>query len=140
MASDAPIYEKKYDDDSDDSWGDGDTDLPPLEDMSEEIRAARKMKEIMQPAGSTPDDSLYESVVTDAGKAAPAVQVIETGSRVRIDGLVKAPQYNGRVGKVKEIVEEEDRAVVVLEKGVGAGKELRVKRGNLTLEKGLKGG
>ena len=62
-------------------------------------------------------------------KAAAPPTSAAVGSRVMVQGLSKAAQYNGKFGIVSEIIDKdgEERLCVVLE---GSGRQLSVKRAN----------
>eukprot|EP00961_Rhodomonas_salina_P215645 2913133-Rhodomonas_salina.1 len=138
-----------------------DDDLPPLEDMSEAISAARKMRceprpksrqsEIAARIAPEPlawpplpegeesekvDGDLYSSVLkTEPAKPSPPT----AGARIKVHGLVRAAQYNGQMGQVLRFDSEAQKFEVKLD----SGKELKIKEENLeVLEKfgGMKGG
>mmetsp|Transcript_18707 Transcript_18707/g.44931 ORF Transcript_18707/g.44931 Transcript_18707/m.44931 type:complete len:406 (-) Transcript_18707:387-1604(-) len=111
-----------------------DDDLPPLEDMSEAISAARKMREGEE--SEKVDGDLYSSVLkTEPAKPSPPT----AGARIKVHGLVRAAQYNGQMGQVLRFDSEAQKFEVKLD----SGKELKIKEENLeVLEKfgGMKGG
>jgi len=104
-----------------------------------------KSKNAEGPAGRSPEgaprpgqggDGASAGRHAAAASAAPGPQeaAAAVGSRVMVQGLSKAAQYNGKFGIVSEIIDKdgEERLCVVLE---GSGRQLSVKRANAQVVK-----
>ena len=134
-----------------------DDDVPPLDDMSEQVSAARSSRSgfgTQQSAAASSvlygfDKEKTEPIVRNERKAdvAPADNVdglkrgflngislsgedrFVVGARVKVVGLSKAAQYNGQCGSVQEVLKTEDKLGVRLD----SGNVLKIKLCNVEL-------
>jgi hypothetical protein len=133
-----------------------DEDVPPLDDMSEQVSAARSSRSGFGSHQSSANSVLYGF---DKEKLEPIVGVerkierspeekinglkpgflngvslsgeerFAVGSRVKVTGLSKAAQYNGQTGVIQEIFKSEEKLGVKLD----SGNVLKIKYVNLQL-------
>jgi hypothetical protein len=138
-----------------------DDDVPPLDDMSEQVSAARSSRSGFgshQPAAASSvlygfDKEKEEPIVRREPKPehVPEVSVsglkpgflngvslsggegLVAGARVRVAGLSKAAQYNGQCGVIQEVFKSEEKLGVKLD----SGSVLKIKGSNVQLLDGV---